>query len=262
MADLDVSYRAFAVPDPSELSSSKFSPPKPLGSPSNPASKTIGICKHWFDRADPPVQQACLSAIQYLVSEHGYRTVDIDIPRLHEGQMAHAMTILAETGAKLKSLAEFTPANKILLSVSRATPATDYLLAQKLRQIFMQHLAHLFRTHPGLIIVTPTTPNAGWPIGDGELSHGMSDGNTQVRNMEYVWLANFTGLPCIQFPVGYVDPIKGNGKIPVGMMGAGEWGSEEDLIEFGYGGEDYLTRGYEGGRRKPAVWVDVLKGQV
>jgi Asp-tRNA(Asn)/Glu-tRNA(Gln) amidotransferase A subunit family amidase len=260
MADLDVSYRILAAPNPADYSSNKFPPPRPLGSPSSSASKTLGICKSWFDRADPPVQQACHSALQYLISEHGYKTVDIDIPLLHQGQMAHAMTILAETATKLKSLAGLTPANKILLSVSRATPATDFLLAQKLRQVLMQHLAHLFQTHPGLIIVTPTTPNAGWLIGDGELSHGMSDGNTQVRNMEYVWLANFTGVPCIQFPVGYVEPLKGSAKIPVGMMGAGQWGSEEELIGFGYDGEDWLNKGYEGGRRKPEGWVDVLKG--
>ncbi|KAL1612883.1 hypothetical protein SLS60_001113 [Paraconiothyrium brasiliense] len=259
MADLEVSYRVLATPNPSDHTSNRFSPPRPLGSHSSSPSRTLGIPKGWFDRADPPVQQACHSALQYLISEHGYTTIDIEIPLLHEGQMAHAMTILAETTATVKSLAGLTPPNKILLSVSRATPATDFLLAQKLRQILMQHLAHLFLTHPGLIIVTPTTPNAGWPIGDGELSHGMSDGNTQVRNMEYVWLANFTGLPSIQFPVGYVEPAKGEGTIPVGMMGAGVWGSEEELIGFGYDGEKWLNTVYEGGRRRPEGWIDVLK---
>lgn len=109
--------------------------------------------------------------------------------------------------------------------------------------------------------MTPTTPNAGWPIGEGELTHGMTDGNMQVRNMEYVWLANFTGVPCIQFPVGYVEATKGEGKIPVGMMGHGEWGSEDELIEFGFDGEEWLARGYEGGRRRPEGWVDVLGGK-
>ena len=70
--------------------------------------------------------------------------------------MAHAMTILAEATTGLKSLSTLTPANKILLSVSRQTPATDYLLAQKLRHLQMQHLAHLFVKYPGLLIVTPT----------------------------------------------------------------------------------------------------------
>lgn len=260
MVDLDVSYRVLATPNPSDRSSGKYPHPTPYRGPSSSRTRTLGICKSWFDRADPPVQQACHSALQFLISEYGYKTIDIDIPLLHEGQVAHAMTILAETTAGTKSLTGLTPPNKILLSVSRATPATDYLLAQKLRQIHMQHLAYLFQTHPGLIIVTPTTPNAGWPIGDGELTHGMTDGNMQVRNMEYVWLANWTGVPCIQFPVGYVDPVKGNGKVPVGIMGHGEWGSEDKLIEFGYDGEEWMTKGYQGGRMRPGAWVDVLKG--
>lgn len=258
MVDLDVSYRIIATPNPSDRVSSKFSQPQIFRGLTSSRSRILGICKPWFDRADPPVQQACHAALQFLVAEWGYKIVDVDIPLTYEGQIAHAMTILAEATTNVKSTAGLTPANKILLSVSRATPATDFLLAQKLRQIQMQNLAHLFQKHPGMIIVTPTTPNAGWPIGDGELSHGMSDGNTQVRNMEYVWLANFTGVPCIQFPVGYVEPVKGNGKIPVGMMGHGEWGSEDELIEFGYDGEEWMTRGYEGGRRRPEGWVDVL----
>ncbi|KAF1971684.1 glutamyl-tRNA amidotransferas-like protein subunit A [Bimuria novae-zelandiae CBS 107.79] len=260
MVDLEISYLALASPNPSDRLSAKFAQPRLSAGLSPSSSKPLGICKPWFDRADPVVQQACHAALQYLVSEHGYSLIDIAMPLTYEGQIAHAMTILAEVTTKVKSLAGLTPANKILLSVSRATLATDFLLAQKVRQIHMQHLAHLFTTHPGLIIVTPTTPNAGWPIGDGELSHGMTDGNTQVRNMEYVWLANFTGVPCLQFPVGYVKPVKGEGRVPVGMMGHGEWGSEEELIEWGYKGEEWLNKGYEGGRRRPAGWVDVLRG--
>ncbi|KAJ4292700.1 hypothetical protein N0V90_009363 [Kalmusia sp. IMI 367209] len=258
MVDLEVSYRVLAQPNPSDPVSNQFPPPKPSQGLPSSRSRTLGICRSWFDRADPNVQQACHAALQYLTSELGYKIIDIDLPLLYEGQIAHAMTILAEVTASTKSLTGLTPANKILLSVSRATPATDYLLAQKLRHIHMQHLAHLFQEHPGLIIVTPTTPNAGWPIGDGELSHGMSDGNSQVRNMEYVWLANFTGVPCLQFPVGYIEPVKGKGKIPVGLMGHGEWGTEKELIEFGYDGEAWMTQGHGGGRVMPKVWVDVL----
>lgn len=255
MADLEVSFRILAQPDPAHFSSARFSPPKPLR---GPRSKTLGICKPWFDRADPVVQEACHAALQYFTSQLGYEMIDISLPLLNEGQIAHAMTILAETAADLKSLAGFTPANRILMKVSQQTPAADFVLAQKLRNLHMQHLSHLFQQHPDLIIVTPTTPNAGWPIGDGELSYGMSDGNMQLRNMEYVWLANFTGVPCIQFPVGYTDGVKGRGKVPIGLSGHGEWGSEDALIEFGFDGEEWLNTGYKGGRVRPEGWVDVL----
>jgi Asp-tRNA(Asn)/Glu-tRNA(Gln) amidotransferase A subunit family amidase len=89
----------------------------------------------------------------------------------------------------------------------------------------------------------------------------MSNANMQLKNMEYVWLANFTGVPCIQFPVGYVDGVqgKGKGKVPIGLSGNGEWGSEDALIEFGFDGEKWLHEGYEGGKLRPEAWVDVLK---
>lgn len=257
MADLQISYRVLAQPDPTHPVSQQFAPPS-KALLSKPRNKILGVCKTWFDRADPLVQEACYSALRYFTTELGYETVDITIPMLHEGQMAHAMVILAEVASIQKDLSYLTGPNKVLLKVGQQTPASDFVTAQRLRNLLMQHLAYLFQKHPGLIIVTPTTPNAGWPIGAGELSHGVSDGNMQVRNMEYVWLANFTGMPCIQFPVGYVDPKQGNGKVPVGLSGQGEWGSEESLIEFGFDGEKWLNEEYEEGRRRPEGWVDVL----
>ena len=256
MADLEVSYRVLAQPDPSTYPSSQFSPPRALTGTRN---KVLGIPKAWFDRADPHVQEACQSALQYFKSELGYEIIDISIPLVHQGQLAHAMTILAEGASGYRSsIYKLTGPNRVLMSVARQTPATDFLLAQRVRNILMEHLAHLFRTYPGLVIVTPTTPNAGWPIDEAELSHGVTNGNQQIRNMEYVWLANFTGIPCIQFPVGYVDGVKGKGKVPIGLSGHGEWGSEDALIEFGFDGEKWLHERYVGGKVRPEGWIDVL----
>lgn len=138
--------------------------------------------------------------------------------------VAHAFTILAEMANRARQtpssnfwLSGFNPANKVLLAVGDQTPARDYLLAQQLRQMLMQHLAFLYQKHPGLIIVTPTTPMAGWPIAkEVDLKHGVTEyvfysddliqvianwtlsGNTSIRNMEYVWLANFCGNPAIR----------------------------------------------------------------
>ena len=77
--------------------------------------------------------------------------------------------------------------------------------------------------------------------------------------MEYVWLANFCGLPAISMPVGYVNAVEGEGKVPVGLMGNGEWGSEDELIEFGFDGEGWVNGGLEGGRLRPGGWVDALR---
>ncbi|KAI9653656.1 MAG: hypothetical protein M1821_007003 [Bathelium mastoideum] len=258
MLDLEVGFRVMSVPDSALPSSAHFPPPQPAPRP--PTTKLLGLYQPWFDRADPLVRDSCNTALAYLQTTLGYRTVPITIPYLSQGQVAHALTILSEIATSQPSVKGLTPANQILISVGAHTPARDFLLAQKLRELLMRHLAAIFRQHPGLVVVTPTTPLPGWRIAGGaaDLRYGVSDANTSVRNMEFVWLANLCGCPCLQVPVGYVDAVGGGGKVPVGMMGMGEWGKDEDLIGFGYDAEKWLHEGLEGGRQMPENWVDVL----
>jgi len=260
IADLEIAYRVMATPDPSHPSSSRFPAPRPH---SGPRRKLLGIYRTWFDRADVPVLDACYAALDRYKSL-GYEVVDITIPLLPEGQTAHAITSLCEiSSAPNGPLTELSAPTRILVSVGRQTPAQDFLLAQKLRNLLMQHLAYLFTSYPGLIIVTPTTANAGWRIagGDADLKYGVSDANVTMRSMEFVWLANFAGCPALSAPVGYVDVDgDGEGKLPVGLMGMGEWGSEDALIEWGRDGEGILNGNSKDGEglRRPEGWVDVL----
>ena len=256
MADLLLSFSVLGRPDPTHPISRQFAPLEALSTPRN---KVLGIYRPWFDLADPSVRTACYHALDHFTNS-GYDLVDISIPMTHEGQLAHIITILSETVADHPDLPKLTAPNKVILKVAQQTTVLDFLLAQRMRQLIMEHLAYLFQKHPGLIIVTPTTPNAGCQINPGELAYGVSDGNTQVRTMEYVWLANFTGIPCLQVPVGYVGPKKGDGKVPVGMSAHGEWGSEEELIQFGFEAEEWMSNGGSDGkgRKKPEGWVDLL----
>jgi Asp-tRNA(Asn)/Glu-tRNA(Gln) amidotransferase A subunit family amidase len=271
--DLEAMYRVLAQPDPSDPICSLFAPPSTA---STSRSKTIGIYKPWFARAEHSVLVICQKAIDYYQNKLGYNVVEIEIPYLAEGQKAHAMTILSELAIRTRSqhlpnqihtssswFSGLNPANKILLSIGAQTTGQDYLLAQQLRNILMQHLAFLFKKYPGMLIVTPTSTMPGWDIkAEGYLKYGSTDPNTTLRSMEYVWLANFCGNPAISVPVGYVDPVKtaGDGEIPIGLMAMGDWGSEDQLLGWGREAEIYLNEVYEGGRRRPAGegWVDVF----
>ena len=260
MADLELGYRIMAAPDPSDKVSSLFAPPSipPFLSPPAIRRRPLGICKPWFDAADPEVLTLCNDALAHYASA-GYQIIDISLPYLREGQVAHALTITTEAGASVPAskIRSFTPANQILLSVFRQTPSHDFLLAQKMRSLQMSHLAFLFKQHPGLLIVTPTTPTAGWRIRNpADLSRGVSDGDMSLRSMTYAWMANFTGCPAISVPVGKAEGRDKGGKVPVGLMAMGEWGDEEGLIEWGRVAEEWVWRDKK--MERPGIWVDVL----
>ena len=258
MADLEFAYRIMATPDPDDARSSLFPPPSPTAS-RKCEKKMMGIYKPYFDAADPNVLNACHEALSYYQAL-GYQVIDIHMPYLPEGQLAHAMTILSEISTDITNLSGLSPANKILISVGKQTSASDFLLAQKMRSLLMQHLAFLFKQHPGLLIITPTTPSAGWHISSGaaDLKCGISDANMSMKNMTYVWLANFCGCPAITIPVGRANAKEGEGKIPIGLMAMAEWGREEDLIEWGRSGEEWAWKAGEKRMGKPENWVDVI----
>lgn len=233
--DLALAYRIMAAPAPAEQDPSSASFPDPLTTlqvwSSKPRTKTIGIARDWIDRAEPPVRAVFDRALDFY-RKQGYEVIDITIPYLPEGQRAHVLTIMTEIASGLTpdQVGKLSAPNKVLVSMGMwQISGQDFLASQRLRSIIMSHLAYLFGKHPGLLILTPTTPIPGWRInGEADLSRGLSDGKSSVRNMEYVWLANFTGCPAINCPAGYVQDTR----VPVGLMAMGEWGTEEDLIAF------------------------------
>ncbi|KAK8066435.1 amidase [Apiospora hydei] len=206
----------------------------------------LGIPEAWFDRADPGVQNPA-----------GASSTTSSRPR-NMPQSPHRL-----------------PANRILLALGRATSAGDYILAQRLRGVLMRHLAWLWREKYGsqdLLIVTPTTSCAGWPIRSlRELDRGLSDGNRTQQSMEYVWLANFCGMPSLSVPAGYVVPEseagagravrfepgaeKAGAVVPVGLMATAEWTREDLLMRFGCDAEEVGRERL----RRPAAWVDVVQ---
>lgn len=242
--DLALAYRIMATPAPVDQDPSSATFPHPLTTlhsvSSKPRVKTIGIVRDWIDRAEPAVRTVFDRALAFY-RKKDYDVIDITIPYLPEGQRAHVLTIMTEIASGLtpSQISKLTAPNKVLVSMGMwQISGQDFLASQRLRNIIMCHLAYLFKEHPGLLILSPSTPMSGWKIGgDADLTRGLSDGKSSVRNMEYVWLANFTGCPAINCPAGYVQD---GSRVPIGLMAMGEWGTEEDLIAFARDGEAIL----------------------
>jgi Asp-tRNA(Asn)/Glu-tRNA(Gln) amidotransferase A subunit family amidase len=259
-------YRVVGQPHPESLFPAIPSVPSLLGSGPG-RRRVLGVPAEWISRADPAVKRLFDSMLDGLVTKHGYRAVPITLPFLVQGQVAHALTVLNDGATLLPDTRGLSATTKILLALGRTTPATDYTLAQKLRRLLVQHLAHLWRENPGMVIVTPTTACAGWKVGaNSEFRWGLSDGDTTLRSMEYVWLANFCGLPSLSSPMGYVVPAgqpnagevaksETPGKVPVGFMATGEWGDEDGLLKLGLDVEEFGA----GLRARAEKWVDVVE---
>ncbi|TGJ88141.1 hypothetical protein E0Z10_g679 [Xylaria hypoxylon] len=260
-ADLTIAYRSMTAPNPDDVIQSSFAPSIP---PSPSAKKTLGIWKGWNERSSSAVSKSTQRAINYFVEKLGYSVVDIDIPYIQEGQWAHSAWALAEALDHLRSRLKGSPSysinhcNQIVMAISDCTAAADMIKYSQMRALLMEHLSFLFKKYPGLLIVTPTVPEAGWKVNPGDEAYGFSDGNLTMRMMMYIWLANCTGCPAVSAPVGYGEPEQGEGKLPIGLMALGEWGAEEQLLAWATEAEGYLNHGLDGGRVKPKEWADVV----
>ncbi|KAK4241825.1 amidase signature domain-containing protein [Achaetomium macrosporum] len=263
VADLTIAYRLMSQPNPDDPVQNLFAVSTP---PDPSAKKYLGICREWIATESADVISTFDQAVAHLTSHLGYEIVEIKLPFLREGQIAHAATCLTEAAADARARASspsrylklLSYPNRILVATGAQTPAVDYLRYSQIRQVIMQHLAFLFEKYPGLLVVTPTTPMAGWPIQPGDERFGFSDGNLQIKSMTFAWYANTSGCPAVSCPAGYVDPAQGEGKLPVGLMAMGEWGAEEQLLGFARHVEGYLNEAYPGGRQRPKEWADVI----
>lgn len=266
-ADLAIAYRIMAQPNPADPVTGLFAPSIPPSPTNN--KKILGICQPWLALASPDVRAIFDRALTYYTTQLGYTIIDIDIPLIDEARTAHGAICLAEAAESAKARVRpgenvrwadtLAPANALACCVGAQTTALDFLKFAQIRAVVMRHLAHLYAAHGDeLLILTPTVPDAGYAITEGDEAYGFTDGNRTFRSMMYVWLANMAGCPAATVNGGYVRVGKGKGEVPVGVMAMGKWGEEERCLAWAAEGERFLGDKVEGGRRRPEGWVDVV----
>lgn len=191
MEDLELAYDIMAQPDPSNASSREFPREIRTSEDSRTGRRILGIYKPWIEDCNADVKAATQAAIRWLQDSAGYEIVDVEIPLLKEGRMAHALTIMTEIGQGFckGDTGGLTPANRVVVAVGSKTGARDFAIAQKVRALLMSHLSYLFQKHgDGLVIVSPVTPHAGAKIGAEEHVRkggaGVSDTNLSLKSMQ------------------------------------------------------------------------------
>jgi Asp-tRNA(Asn)/Glu-tRNA(Gln) amidotransferase A subunit family amidase len=203
---------------------------------------TLGICRAWFEDADPAMVQACQRLVDQLVAQ-GAKVREIDVPDIELCKAAHLMLIIAEmTGFLSQYYGDFWKLFgldvKTNLTLAADVTGGDYVHALRFRQFATeQFLAVLSDVD---VIVTPTTGIAAPPIPESALPEGESNLIQLESILRFAAPANLTGFPAIAVPAGYDD-----GGLPLSCQFLGRPWEEALLLR--------IARGRRAGRPQAAA---------
>ncbi|KAG0308616.1 hypothetical protein BGZ99_001108 [Dissophora globulifera] len=288
MEDLAIVYAIIAGQDQRDEFSCVQPPvvlPAPLSAPNASSGQLqglrIGIYRRWFeDVTHPEIAQVCFKMLESLCKDHGAVLVDIEIPELFENGKAHNITIVAEMLAKIQDdRKKMNHQTRLELAMINSLRMRDYVRAQQQKTRSIRFLETLFghkasdSQHQALypclggkegivdVIVTPTIANLPTKIGRGAEAYGESNYVNTVKTMQYMMMANLTGIPGITAVAGYSKEQyhHANGDkyptgFPIGIQFMGQWWDEKRLIHIASVCEQVL-----GARQKPKIWVGDYK---
>jgi aspartyl-tRNA(Asn)/glutamyl-tRNA(Gln) amidotransferase subunit A len=194
----------------------------------------------------PEVREACETAIEALRSETGGDIHEIELPDLESATMAGILIINAEmlngvTPAKLNDIDPGLSAiNKGFVKYRMLMPAAAIVQAKRMRALMRRRLAAIFEGVD--VIAWPTLPAVAPPLEAPLVELPSGTHTADQANVRGGALANLTGIPGINVPVGLSEGL------PVGLQLQGAWGEDELLLDAA----EALERA--NGRR----WVEAL----
>ncbi|KAG0345679.1 hypothetical protein BG004_003310 [Podila humilis] len=281
--DLAIVYAIIAGPDDRDPASS-IQPtavlpiPFALGQKNQLKGLRIGVCRKWFnDVLHSEIADVCYKMLDDLCKEHGAVLIDIDVPELLENGRAHMITIVGEMLAKVdKDRYKLNHQTRMEMSLMNSLGLQDYVRAQQQRTRSIRHLQTTFgqkndneehlMTYPSFarerqtvdVIATPTTANLPPKISSGALSYGESNFVNNVKTMQYMMMANFSGIPAITAVAGYTktEYVHSDGQrymtgLPIGIHFMSQWWDEKTLLTIASVCEETLSAQ----RQKPHVWL-------
>src|SRR5258706_7709038 len=175
----------------------------------------LGICRPYFDDADPEVVARCNEAVAALTAA-GAKVVEIPPPDLNLVLWSHAIIILSEMSTAMlaptpEDWSRFGYDTRINLALGRSFQSTDLVHAMRHRHAVTR--AYLEHMRDVDVIVTPTTATVAPLIPEKTLPDGESNLQLVAALMRFIRIGNLTGFPALSLPAGY-DPQG----IPIGQL--------------------------------------------
>ena len=183
-----------------------------VGDASKPlAGLRLGAPENFFtDRLIPEVREAFSSALDRAGS-FGASIVPVRVPDPAEINVVGRVILLSEVSALMQPYlhrrADFGPDVLALVDQGRLIPATDYVNAQRLRRVYQQGWAKLWRTVD--LILTPTAPIGPPLIGQQSVTIDGVEEDARLATTRFVRSINVLGLPAISVPVQSGDFVAG-----------------------------------------------------
>jgi len=215
-------HAAIAGPDPDDPYTALAPAPGPIDQLAGPlAGKRLGVVRRFFFDGHDDVIEVVNGALKTLV-DRGATLIELDIPDIHDADMASGTMFSESLAVHCKDLAErpdaYSPELRGKLRDWQDTSAADYAAALHFRRGFIERMGALMGACD--VLVAPTATITAAPIANRprRYSHHASK-NTGIFD--------FTGQPSISIPCGFTAA-----GLPVGLMLTGPRGGDHAVLNI------------------------------
>ena len=203
---------------------------------------TIGVPRHFFFSPHPDISAEVVSIVEKgldVLQELGANLEEVTIPYLEYARAVNTVIMVSEAYAfherNLKTRPnDFGESVRARFRIGGLLSASDYVQAQRCRQLVKRGFADVLRKVDLLVTPTMTQPA---PAFEGY------DATSTLRGPSFTGPFNVTGLPGISVPCGFTRD-----GLPVGMQIAGKPFDEPTVLRAAYTYQQY-ARWFE--RRPP-----------
>lgn len=206
LQDLALFMDITAGADEHDVASRQAQPYKPIGALKGKPVEQLRLAwsRAAADAASPPIRDAFYQALETL-REAGAHLEEVQLEWGPQIQPVGYVTLVSEGAASqrewLASSRElYNVDTRMVLAIGERISATEYLHAQRVRELIRQMFARHLQDHDAFL--SPTTGCTGQPISAAALDVGEVNSEVNAAVSCFTFAGNLTGYPAVTIPLG------------------------------------------------------------